>query len=204
MSDLFKSSRKCYLIDHHSPQPPVIPLNHLDIQEYEDFIDTADVDSMMVYCKDHWGVTYYDSQTPGAQKHNGVKGDWIASVSNLLKRKKIEFVAYYCIEYDEGAARMQPQWRVRRPDGSSLIRNDAYAKWHLCCYQTGYREYCLSQLREIVSNYSPDALFLDIFGASLCYCPECRQKFRRIYGYPLPEKGRRYSDTYFGHPYLSR
>ena len=43
MSDLFKSSRKCYLIDHHSPQPPVIPLNHLDIQEYEDFIDTADV-----------------------------------------------------------------------------------------------------------------------------------------------------------------
>ena len=107
MSDLFKSSRKCYLIDHHSPQPPVIPLNHLDIQEYEDFIDTADVDSMMVYCKDHWGVTYYDSQTPGAQKHNGVKGDWIASVSNLLKRKKIEFVAYYCIEYDEGAARMQ-------------------------------------------------------------------------------------------------
>ena len=35
MSDLFKSSRKCYLIDHHSPQPPVIPLNHLDIQEYE-------------------------------------------------------------------------------------------------------------------------------------------------------------------------
>lgn len=188
MSDLFKSSRKCYLIDHHSPQPPVIPLNHLDIQEYEDFIDTADVDSMMVYCKDHWGVTYYDSQTPGAQKHNGVKGDWIASVSNLLKRKKIEFVVYYCIEYDEGAARMQPQWRVRRPDGSSLIRNDAYAKWHLCCYQTGYREYCLSQLREIVSNYSPDALFLDIFGASLCYCPECRQKFRRIYGYPLPEK----------------
>ena len=88
MSDLFKSSRKCYLIDHHSPQPPVIPLNHLDIQEYENFIDTADVDSMMVYCKDHWGVTYYDSQTPGAQKHNGVKGDWIASVSISLSVKK--------------------------------------------------------------------------------------------------------------------
>ena len=61
MSNLYKSSSKCYLIDHHSPQPPIIPLNHLDIKEYEAFIDTANVDSMMVYCKDHWGVTYYPS-----------------------------------------------------------------------------------------------------------------------------------------------
>ena len=187
MSKKYTATRRCYLIDHHSPQPPDILLNHLDIDEYDAFFETAGIDSLMVYCKDHWGVTYYPSQVPGARMHKGIKGDWIKEVSTRLKEKEIEFVAYYCIEYDEGAARQFPEWRVTKPDGTGRIRDDEFAKWSLCCYQTGYREYCLQQLEEIVKNYAPDALFLDIFGASLCYCDNCRKKFESIYHYPLPE-----------------
>lgn len=187
MSDKYKSTYRCYLIDHHSPQPPAIPLDRLDIAEYERFLKEAHVDSQMVYCKDHWGVTYYPSQVEGAQMHGGLQGDWIASVREALDRNGVEFIAYYCIEYDEGAARRFPEWRVRRADGEPLRRKDTYAKWSLCCYQTGYRRYCLDQLREIVKNYHPDALFLDIFGASLCYCEACRKKFQSRFGYPLPE-----------------
>ena len=187
MSKKYTATRRCYLIDHHSPQPPDVLLNSLNIDEYDAFFETAGIDSLMVYCKDHWGVTYYPSQVPGAQMHEGVKRDWIKEVSNRLKEKEIEFVAYYCIEYDEGAARRFPEWRVTRPDGTGRIRDDEFAKWSLCCYQTGYREYCLKQLEEIVQNYAPDALFLDIFGASLCYCEHCRKKFESIYHYPLPE-----------------
>lgn len=187
MSKKHTATRRCYLIDHHSPQPPDVLLDHLNIDEYEAFFETAGIDSLMVYCKDHWGVTYYPSEVEGAQKHQGVKGDWIKEVSTLLKKKDIEFVAYYCIEYDEGAARRFPEWRVRKADGTPTIRDDEFAKWSLCCYQTGYREYCLRQLEEIVKNYSPDSLFLDIFGASLCYCENCRKKFESSYHYPLPE-----------------
>ena len=187
MSDAYKSTRRCYLIDYHSPQPPIVPLGHMNIEEYREFFKAAHIDSLMVYCKDHWGVTYYDSKTAGAQKHAGVKGDWIRTVRDSAKEMGIEFVAYYCIEYDEGAARRFPEWRIRRADGSPLIRNDRYAKWSLMCYQTGYREYALSQLSEIVENYHPDSLFLDIFGASLCYCPACRRLFADRFGYPLPE-----------------
>jgi len=177
VSEKYKSTQRCYLIDHHSPQPPAVPLGNMDIGEYARFFDTAHIDSLMVYCKDHWGVTYYDSAVPGAQKHAGVKGDWIRAKRDMCAKKGIEFVAYYCIEYDEGAARRFPQWRVRQADGRPLIRDDAYAKWSLMCFQTGYREYALRQLEEIVSNYRPDSLFLDIFGASLCYCEACKAKF---------------------------
>ena len=129
MSEKYTTTKRCYLIDHHSPQPPDVLLNHLDIHEYEAFFDTANIDSLMVYCKDHWGVTYYPSNVPGSQQHKGVQKDWIQEVSNLLKKKNIEFVAYYCIEYDEGAARRFPDWRVKCADGSPLIRDDAFAKW---------------------------------------------------------------------------
>ena len=98
MSEKFKSTKRCYLIDHHSPQPPIVPLGRMDIEEYDHFFETANIDSLMVYCKDHWGVTYYDSKVPGAQKHAGVKGDWIRTVRDKTAEKGIEFVAYYCIE----------------------------------------------------------------------------------------------------------
>lgn len=187
MSNKFKTTKRCYLIDHHSPQPPTVPLDRLDIGEYGHFFETTKMDSLMYYCKDHWGVTYYDSQVPGARKHQGIQGDWLGEVRQCAAKKGIEFIAYYCIEYDEGAARLFPEWRVRKADGSPLIRDDLYAKWSLVCYQTGYRDYALAQLKEIVENYRPDALFLDIFGASLCYCENCRAKFRSRYGYSLPK-----------------
>ena len=37
MSLLYKSSKRCYLIDHHSPDPPAVTLENLDIAEYERF-----------------------------------------------------------------------------------------------------------------------------------------------------------------------
>ena len=57
MSLRYQDSKRCYLIDHHSPDPPDVTLETLDISEYERFFDTAGIDSLMVYCKDHWGVT---------------------------------------------------------------------------------------------------------------------------------------------------
>lgn len=188
MSKKYQTTKLCYLIDHHSPQPPTVPLNRLDPAEYEAFVRESGVDSQMVYCKDHWGVSYYPSKVSGAQVHKGLQGDWLAQASDILRRCEVEFVAYYCIEYDEGAARAFPQWRVRKADGSPRIREDEFARWSLCCYQTGYRAYCLDQLREIVSSYHPDALFLDIFGSSLCYCASCKEKFLSKTGYPLPEE----------------
>ena len=48
-------------------------------------------------------------------------------------------------------------------------------------------ETMLGQLREIVENYHPDSLFIDIFGMTVCYCPTCRALYRERYGYDLPE-----------------
>ena len=99
----------------------------------------------------------------------------------------MEFVAYYCLEYDTYAARSHPQWQVATSDGQGLIRDDTYAKWPVDCLRTEYGDYCLEQLEEIVSSYHPDALFLDIFGSSLCYCPACQAAFRERFGYELPK-----------------
>jgi hypothetical protein len=184
MSELYKKRFRGYLIDNHSPAPPVISFGNLNIAEHADFFSTARIDSLMLYCKDHWGYSYYDTRI--GQRHPALDRDWLAEVVAELRRQDIEFNAYYCIEYDNTITIKHPEWATRTADGGELRCGARNAKWRMPCYMTGYRGYVLGQLTEIVSAYRPDSLFLDIFGKSLCYCPACRDAFRRKTGQELP------------------
>lgn len=185
MSDRYKETYRGYLIDHHSPDPPIVTLDQLNIEEYEAFFIEANINNLMVYCKDHWGVTYYNSQV--GRRHPGLTEDWVAKLKPILSKHNIEFNAYYCLEYDNEACITHPEWRVLKADGSPLTCALESAPWKMACYETTYRAYILRQLEEIVIGYQPDSLFLDIFGKSLCYCQTCRSMFEENYGYHLPE-----------------
>jgi len=189
MSDLYKNAFRGYLIDHHSPNAPVAPLDKLSDKELKKFLKEANVNSLMVYFKDHWGNSYYDTKI--GKKHNGLKIDWIAQVAAVLKELKIEFNAYYCFEYDSYAPKAHPEWSTLKEDGTPLRCGDksyhSIARWGMPCYETEYRQYILGQLKEMIINYKPDSLFIDIFGKSLCYCNNCKKKFKEQYNYNLPE-----------------
>jgi len=73
-----------YLVDHHSPDPPLQPLDNLDVDEWEDALKRAHVNCMLTYCKDHYGATYYDTHV--GRKHPGLKMDWIAEVAEMMRR----------------------------------------------------------------------------------------------------------------------
>jgi hypothetical protein len=188
MAERYKNCFRGYLIDHHAPAPPVVTYANIDKEEHREFYRTAGINSLMLYCKDHWGYSYYN--TAVGTKHPGLKTDWVGEISGILKEENIEFNAYYCIEYDTLSVQQRPHWAVLKNDGSPLKCEGRNAKWGIPCYLRGYRQYALSQLREIVSAYKPDSLFLDIFGKSLCYCPECLAEFKSRTGGDLPENSR--------------
>lgn len=173
-----------YLIDHHSPAPPVVTLDRLDIEEYRRFVRIANITTLMMYCKDHWGYSYYDTSV--GTRHPGLTRDWVEAVSGMLREEGVEFNAYYCLEYDTLAPLQHPQWSIVDAAGDPVRLEGRMAKWGMPCYETAYRSYVLGQLEEIVDRYRPDSLFLDIFGKTLCYCDACRAGFRADFGYELP------------------
>ncbi len=179
-----ESAWRGYLIDHHSPAPPTVTLDRLDIEEYRRFVRTANITTLMMYCKDHWGYSYYDTSI--GTRHPGLTHDWVAAVAGMLREEGVEFNAYYCLEYDTLAPSQHPQWSIVDAAGSPVRLEGRMAKWGMPCYETPYRSYVLGQLEEIVGSYRPDSLFLDIFGKTLCYCEACRTRFRADYGYALP------------------
>lgn len=184
MSEQYKKTFRGYLIDHHSPAPPTVDFSSLDVAEYERFYKEANISNLMLYTKDHWGYSYYDTKI--GTKHPALTIDYIAEISSILRRNNIEFNAYYCLEYDTLAPIQHPEWAIRDKDGNAFSLKGRMAKWGMACYETGYRQYVLGQLAEVVRGYHPDSLFLDIFGKSLCYCDSCKAKFKARYGYDLP------------------
>ncbi len=189
MSDLYQKTYRGYLVDHHTPDLPGVSFEKLDVAEWERFIEEANLDHLMLYCKDHWGYSYYD--TAIGKKHPALGDrDWVREVVPMLRRHGIEFTAYYCFEYDSYAPKAHPEWSSINRDNVPLIcgmpTNSSNAKWGMPCYETDYRAYILGQLREIVETFHPDSLFIDIFGKSMCYCETCLKRFKDRFGYDMP------------------
>lgn len=189
MSDLYKKTYRGYLVDHHTPDHPGVGFERLDAAEWERFIEEARLDHLMVYCKDHWGYSYYD--TAIGKKHPALgERDWVGELEPVLRRHGIEFTAYYCFEYDSYAPKAHPEWSTINRDDVPLVcgmpTNSSNARWGMPCYETDYRAYILGQLKEIVERFRPDSLFIDIFGKSMCYCDTCRRRFRERFGYDAP------------------
>ncbi|MEI3199335.1 MAG: alpha-L-fucosidase [Lachnospiraceae bacterium] len=126
-----------------------------------------------IYCKDHWGNSYYDTKIGKISWR--LKQDWIRQLIPVLKKHDIEFTAYYCFEYDSYAPKatsgMARGRKRRNSPGVRLRLKFPGAHWEIPCYETGYRQYILGQLKEIVEGYHPDSLFIDIFGKSLVLLP---------------------------------
>ena len=189
MSDLYKKTYRGYLVDHHTPDHPGVGFEKLDAREWERFIEEAKLDHLMLYCKDHWGYSYYD--TVIGKKHPALgERDWVRELVPVLRRHGIEFTAYYCFEYDSYAVKAHPEWSTINRDDVPLVcgmpTNSSNARWGMPCYETDYRAYILGQLREIVERFHPDSLFIDIFGKSMCYCAACRRRFQERFGYDAP------------------
>ena len=188
------SGWKGYLIDHHWPDEPGIGLKRLSLEQYEKLIGQGQIDNLVVYCKDHWGHCYYP--TALGQRHPAVSIDLVAATAEILGRLGAEFCAYYSVGFDEQAARRHPEWVCRSAEGEILRHpKKPFPRWHRLCLETGYMDFILAHLTEILDRYEPDSVFLDIlghppgtfWGAYLCYCPVCRGLFWDRYGFEMPD-----------------
>ena len=187
------SGWKGYLIDHHWPDAPGIRLERLSLEQYAKLIGQAQIDSLTVYCKDHWGHCYYPTEL--GRRHPAISFDLVGATAEMLGRLGVEFIAYYSVGFDEHAARSHPEWLCRDATGGPMRHpKGPLPKWHRLCLETGYMDFVVAHLMEILGRYQADSVFLDIlghppgtyWGAYLCYCLRCRELFRGKYGLEMP------------------
>ena len=138
----------------------------------------------VIFMKDQ-DFSYYNSkvvrQCPNLQGR-----DLLREVLDEAKGHNLPIIAYFQIQYDSGAWRAHPEFRMKDVTGKDIPDR--------LCYNSGYLEYNQSALDELL-KYEIVGFHVDMldygFGPPYgCWCEHCQSRFREEFNMdmPRPEK----------------
>ncbi len=169
-------------------------------KEYVDSLESAHVRCIQPYAKDHHGYCYFTCSL-GRPYPTDLVGELIREA----RPRGIKTIAYFSVGFDDYALGLHPEWLFVDSHGQPQAMPTG--PFHWACLNSPYRDFCLQQIQELVSNYEIDGVWLDIlpFGAlsstgldidgrpglasvldAPCYCPTCQGLYRQRYGMDLP------------------
>ena len=163
-----------------------------DAEETVEKLAQAGVDCIELYAKDHHGVCYFPCSL-GLDYPR----DIVEEVSVATRRRGMRFIAYFSVAFDNFALGIHPEWRATDRHGEARRQPPFF----VACLHSPYREYALTQVRELVAHVPMDGLWLDIVPFAWdalqtvwmqtvlpapCYCPSCQAAFQTVTGYPMP------------------
>lgn len=163
--------------------PDFLPEIKLDAEYFiKKAIETGG-QSLTFMCKNAFGNCLYPSKVAVANKSIKGDGDIFGKVCRLAKEKGLKFIAYYNMLLDDTIGRNHPEWIQKDKDGHPLKMEN----YRILCMNSPYREYVFHHIEEIVSLFDIDGLMFDIqyFRPNGCFCRWCKEKFFKMYKYPL-------------------
>ena len=173
------------ILDFHFSEYPKDVLVNVNAKDIVDTASKAGADSLLFYAKDHWGNVYHDTKI--SHRHKNVTYDLFGQVLEEAKKKSLNIIAYYTVQWDEYSARNNIDWRFVNTEGKV-----SSGKWKFLCINSPYRDYTFAQVGELVSNYDFSALWIDIVfylldSGAPCYCKYCQRLWQAQYGGEIPK-----------------
>lgn len=163
-----------------------------DAARTADQLAAADVDCVELYAKDHHGVCYYPASAGLPYPR-----DVVTELCEAVQARGMRFIAYFSVCFDTYALGVHPEWRATGRDGEARRQPPFF----YACLRSGYHDYALEQVRELITSNPIDGLWLDIVPFAWdspqdvwmqtalpapCYCVACQAAFAAETGFPLP------------------
>ena len=141
-------------------------------EQFQAMLKEGHIDSITVFSKCHHGWAYHPSKANVMHPH--LKFDLFGAQIEAAHEIGVNAVGYISAGYDEKLAEEHPEWICRRENEQTYHNKDfSGAGWHLFCFNSPYLQILLEQVKETVSGYDIDGLFLDIVAPRKCYCRNC-------------------------------
>lgn len=166
--------------DHHTSGVHEVGRD-ADLEETSRLVGLVKPDMIQIHAKGNPGWTTY----PTKIGHTPPKlaKDVLAIWRDVARRDGYHFSVYYNLGRDGEIMKRRPEWNRMFPDGSPVDR--------ALCYHSGVAEgYLWPMIREIMEGYHPEGFWFDgsCFTIRPCYCPKCRERFRKEHDIDAPEK----------------
>lgn len=130
-------------------------------------------------------------------------GDLLGEMIEAFHKEGLRFVARYDFsKADDYVYQNRPQWFVRDIEGEpEIIGAKRPGNWSLLmstCINTGYRneELAVPVLMESLHKYDIDGVFFNNPGTIPCQCGSCRDKYKKLFGVPMPEHRSEYDRSW--------
>lgn len=174
-------------IDFHFSETARHMLINTDPAKMMKMVKDANADTVMVYAKDHWGHVYHETEI--AHKHNAIKGDLLKEWLSEAKKQGLQTTVFFSLMWDEYAAKLNPDWLSKNVDGTV---KRWYGGWRFLSLNSPYRDYIFAHMKELVTNYDFDTIFVDPFNHRLgVNVPDYNQYDQKLfeaqYGHRIPE-----------------
>lgn len=146
-----------------------------DKNQFQEALRKGHVDSITVFSKCHHGYAYHPTKVH--EMHPHLKFDLLSAQLEACEEIGVRAPVYISAGLDEKEAVRHPEWLARFTDESLTWVKDftSEAGFHLLCFNTGYLDLLLAQIKEVMEVYKPKGIFLDISSVHPCYCVNCRQ-----------------------------
>ncbi len=170
--------RQVHLDFHTSEHCPNVG-GKFDEDQFIGALKKGHVNSITIFAQCHHGWCYYPTNTD--MEHPNLQTDLVGRMLAAAKKADINMPVYITVQWQEKAARENPEWRVRRPDGGYVGRPTMHPHtplphggWYRLCCNTPYLDASvLPVLTEVMDMYNPSGIFLDITGEEICTCDWC-------------------------------
>jgi hypothetical protein len=167
--------RQVHLDFHTSPLiPDVGTAFHPD--EFADTLKKAHVNSINMFAKCHWGMSYYPTKV--GVMHPSLHFDLLGEMIDACHKRDIHAIIYLCGMWDMRVANLQPGFRVLDEKGECPRGGPFKADWIDLCLNTPYTDYLVAQTAELAKNYDAEGFWLDLvdYPQDGCCCPYCMRE----------------------------
>lgn len=143
-------------------------------EQFQEALKIGHVDSITLFSKCQHGWSYHPTKVGAMHPH--LHFDLLQAQLDACREINVNTPIYLSAGLDEKNAVRHPEWLCRNKDESCQWTGGFAdgAGVHLLCFRTGYLKLLLAQIEEVMQNYKPEALFLDIVSMHPCYCAACR------------------------------
>ena len=181
----YKSAYHRNVVDMHITASNEEFLTQFDSDSYVEMLKKTRAESAVVYTHSHVGLTYFPTRY--GYMHPNLKGrDIFGEVNDKCHAAGISVVAYFSLIFDAWAYDNHPEWRIKNVDGNDSAGNDRYG---VCCPNAAeYKKYIRNIVTELCRNYEFEGIRFDMtFWPAVCYCENCRDRFKEETGLELPK-----------------
>lgn len=177
-------TRQIHLDFHTSELIQGIGAN-FDPEEFARTLENAHVNSVTLFTRGHHGNLYYPSKLYPQLVHPHLANpNFLIDEAKACHAHGIDVNLYTSALWDCRQVREHPEWVCVNAEGAlDDFKKKGYFEagfYKNLCMNTGYREFCLSQIEEAAKMIPCEGIFIDATFIVECCCPACIAKMRRM------------------------